>query len=379
MAWVGWGASARSGIIPDCRPAKSARLTRLSMKRITHYGITDLAYCGFLLVGFHAEARAGRIDFEVARGLPDELRAAAGCGENMQMISMFEASDGRERLRFCVDNHDKSDYVHPGLIRLVDFYFKGNHNPEAVAALDLDPVLSAKVRPLGAPFAPVQVPWWVHRPPLREVPEAGWDRRSMGRRARQLRRLPTVDFLRSLRSSEKNHDVSFVVRLYRQQHHSPINDFRSEVGRLLVASSDIDARVAFISASSSVWQKMRPTAVRPREHLARLATSRLGIYVWGAHQCLSFKLFEQLAIGLPVIGQSIPQDRANLAGLKGFDEQFRHDEPAALVEAAAAAVNDPQWLTARAESNAAVFDEFLAPEVVAGRLIDVVFGTDRSV
>ncbi|MDH4280231.1 MAG: hypothetical protein OEW83_19360, partial [Acidimicrobiia bacterium] len=90
-------------------------------------------------------------------------------------------------------------------------------------------------------------------------------------------------------------------------------------------------------------------------------------------------LFEQLAIGLPVIGQSIPQDRANLAGLKGFDEQFRYDEPAALVDAAAAAVNDPSWLTARAESNAAVFDEFLAPEVVAGSLIDVVFGADRPI
>lgn len=349
------------------------------MKRITHYGITDLAYCGFLLVGFHAEARAGRIDFDVTRHLPDDLRTAAGGAENMQMISMFEAVDGGERFRFCVDNHDKSEYVHPDLVRLVDFYFKGNHNPEAIAALDLDPGLRDKIRPLGAPFAPLQVPWWVHRPRLRELPEVGWDRRAMARRIRQLRRLPTLDYLRSLRSSEKTHDVSFVIRLYRQQHHSPINEFRSEVGRLLAASPDIDARVTFISSSSSVWQKMKPTAVRPREHLARLSNSRLGIYVWGAHQCLSFKLFEQLAIGLPVIGQSIPQDRANLAGLKGFDEQFLHDEPAALVEAAAVAVNDESWLAARAESNAAVFDEFLAPEVVAGNMIDVVFGCRQRI
>ncbi len=347
------------------------------MKRITHYGITDLAYCGFLLVGFHAEARSGRIDFEVRRSLPDDLRVAARSGENTQMISMFEACDGGERLRFCVDNHDKSDYVHPGLVRLVDFYFKGNHNPDAIAALDLDPGLRDKIRPLGAPFAPIRVPLWVHRPRLRELPDVGWGRRSMVRRVRQLRRLPSVDYLRSLRASQKTHDVSFVVRLYRQQHHSPINEFRSEVGRLLAASPDIDARVTFISASSSVWHKMKPSAVRPKEHLARLASSRLGIYVWGAHQCLSFKLFEQLAIGLPIVGQPIPQDRANLAGLKGFEEQFRHDAPTAIVEAAAAALNDESWLMAQAEGNAAVFDEFLAPEAVAGNMIDVVFGIDH--
>lgn len=346
------------------------------MKRITHYGITDLAYCGFLLVGLHAEADAGRLDFEVTRTLPDELRRAARGGENVPMISMFEAVDGGERRRFCVDNHDKSDYVHPGLLRLVDLYFKGNHNPDAIAALDLDPGQRDKIRPLGAPFAPLLVPWWAHRPRLRQLPEVGWNRRSVARRVRQLRRLPTVDFLRSLRTSDKTHDVSYVVRLYRQRHHSPINEFRSEVGRRLAASPDIDARVTYISPSSSVWQKMKPTAVRPREHLARLSNSRLGIYVWGAHQCLSFKLFEQLAMGLPIVGQPIPQDRANLAGLKGFDEQFRHDTPAALVEAVAKAVNDDSWLTARAEGNAAVFDEFLAPEVVAGNLIDAVFGVD---
>ncbi len=348
------------------------------MKRITHYGVTDLAYCGFLLAGFHDEASAGRIVLDVSRRLPDDLRAAAGGDENMQMIPLFEASDGAQRIRFCVDNHDKPAFVHRELIKLVDFYFKGNHNPEAVAGLDLDPSLHDKIRPLGAPFAPVLVPWWEHRPLLRELPEVGWDRRAMVRRVRQLRRLPTVDYLRSLRSAEKTHDVSFVVRLYRQQHHSPINDFRTEVGRRLVASTDIDARVTFISASSSIWRRMRPTAVRPREHLSRMSNSRLGIYVWGAHRCLSFKLFEQLAVGLPIVGQTIPQDRANLAGFKGFDDQFRYDEPADLVESVAEAVNDPDWLAARAESNAAVFDEFLAPDVVAGNLIDVVFGAART-
>ena len=349
-----------------------------TMKQIVHFGYTDLAYCGSLLSGLHAESAAGRLRFSVSRDLPADLRAAAGGHENMQMIPLFAASDGDQRFRFCVDNHDKSDFVHRDLIRLVDFYFKSNHNPEAISALDIDEADRAKIHPVGAPFAPLWVPPWTHRPPLREVPEMGWTRRSMARRVRQLRRLPTVEALRGLRGSPKTHDVSFAVRLYRQQHHSSINEFRNEVGRRLVEHPDIDARVTFIHGSKSLLQKVRPAAASPLDYLTRLAGSRVAIYVWGAHRCLSFKMFEQLAIGLPIIGQPIPQDRANLAGFKGFDEQFAHDDPARLVEAVAAAVRNDEWLSRTADTNAAIFDEFFAPQVTAGRLVDVVFGVETG-
>lgn len=345
------------------------------MKQIVHFGFTDLAYCGYLLSGLHTAAAAGQIDFKVSRRLPDDLRRAAGGHENMQMISLFEASDeAGGRVRFCVDNHDKSTFVHRDLVRLVDVYFKGNHNPAAIAELDIDEVDRAKISAVGAPFAPVRVPPWIHRPPLRQRPEVGWTRHAMVRRARQLRRFPSVDYFRSLRNTPKTHDVSFAVRLYRQKHHAPINEFRNEVGHRLLAHPDIDARVAFINSSSSLVGKLRPATVSPQQHLARLASARVGIYVWGAHRCLSFKMFEQLALGLPVIGQTIPQDRANLAELKGLDEQFAYDDPAELVDAVATAVHDQDWRARMAENNATVFDDFLTPEITARGLIDEVFG-----
>jgi hypothetical protein len=297
----------------------------------------------------------------------------------MPMLSLFEArggGDGKKAIRFCVDHHDRPGFVHPGLIPLVDHYFKGNHNPDAIAKIGLDPVLEARVRPLGAPFAPLRPPFWAHRPALRPVPEVGWGPREVARHVRQLIELPSLAYLRSLRASPKTHDVTFSLRVYRQSNHSEINEFRAEVGRRLVEHPSIDADVSFIGQSKGWVEKLISPKPSPRQYLARLASARVGVYVWGAHECLSFKLCEQLALGLPVIGQPIPQDRANLAGLDGIDRQFRYEDPATLVEAVAEALQDPKWLESTARSNAALFDRLLAPEVCVGRLLDTVFEAD---
>lgn len=348
------------------------------MNEVVHFGLSDLAYSSYLLQGLRDQARAGRIRFSVLRRLPDDLRTASAGHENMQMISLFEArsENGKKAVRFCVDNHDRPGFVHPGLIAAVDHYFKGNHDPDAIAAIGLEPALAARVRPLGAPFAPLRLPLWTHRPALRPVPELRWGRRDVARRVRQLVQLPSLAFLRSLRAVPKTHDVTFSLRLYRQAHHSEINEFRVEVGRRLLEHPDIDADVSFMGRSSGWVQKLLSSKPSPRQYLARLASSRVGVYVWGAHRCLSFKLCEQLAVGLPVIGQPIPQDRAHLAGLDGFDRQFRYDDPVKLVEAVAEALENRKWLESTAASNAALFDRQLAPEVCAGNVLDTVFGAD---
>jgi glycosyltransferase involved in cell wall biosynthesis len=195
----------------------------------------------------------------------------------------------------------------------------------------------------------------------------------MARRVRQLSRLSTIDEIRSLRSVPKTHDVTFVVRLYRQAHHAPINEFRREVARRLHEHPNIDAVVGFIGHTIAGPRRFDAAQTSPREHLARLAGSRLGLYVWGTHQCLSFKLCEFLALGLPIVGQSIPQDRANLAGLPGYADQFGYDDPTDLVDAVAAAVDNPDGLIKLGESNATVFDSHLAPPICAQRILDVVY------
>ena len=81
-----------------------------------------------------------------------------------------------------------------------------------------------------------------------------------------------------------------------------------------------------------------------------------------------------LALGLPIVGQSIPQDRANLAGLPRFADQFGYDDPVDLVDAVATALENPDGLVKLGESNAMVFDTHLAPQVCAQRILDVVYG-----
>jgi len=344
------------------------------MRTVVHYGLCSLAYSGYVLHGLHQLAAKKLIRLEISRTVPADLRAAAGNHPHMQMTPVFDAFDGSSRTRFCIDNHDKADFVHPELINAVDHYFKLNHNPEVLEDLNLAASQREKIVAFQGPISPIRPSRWHHRPSLRTSREMAWGRRDILRRIRHLQRLPRYEDLVTRRSMAKTIDVVFVNRIYREPHHQPINDFRYEVGSKLAAHPDINARVGFIGPG--VTGKFLRYAVdenTPDEHLDQLASSRLGIYVWGTHRCLSFKMCELLALGLPVVGQTIPQDQRNLTRLPHLAEQFAYDDSQELVDAVVVALDDTEWLLDRSRSNTSVFDENLAPMPSAKRLIDHIF------
>ncbi|MDH3296040.1 MAG: hypothetical protein OER95_17115 [Acidimicrobiia bacterium] len=348
-------------------------------RAVVHYGLCGLAYSSYVLQGLEELADEGEIELIIKRSVPADLQAVTAGHPHMQMTPLFEATEGSTRVRFCVDNHDKADFIHPGLIANIDHYFKLNHDPEQLDQLDLTVAERAKIKPFRGPISPVGLSPIRHRPALKVVPAVAWGARDIVRRYRQLRKLLPLTDITALRSEAKSHDVNFVNRIYREPHHKPINDFRYEVGHRLATHPDINAKVGFIGPGvTGKFERYAVEETAPRDHLQQLAASRVGIYVWGTHRCLSFKLCELLALGLPVVGQTIPQDRNNLATLPNLSEQFAFDDPQELVDAVAKALTDEARLVELARSNIELFDHTLAPRPSARRIINTVFGEASS-
>lgn len=348
------------------------------MRTVVHYGLCSLAYSSFVLHGLGEMAADGKIDVMVKRRAPADLRTAGGGHPYLQMIPVFDAIDGSNRTRFCMDNHDKADFVHRGLLGHVDHYFKLNHDPEVLDSLDLDPADRKKITAFGAPISPIRLDWRIHRPRLRPDGEMAWGIRDALRRIRHLQRLARLEDLIDLRSVPKSVDVVFVNRIYGQPNHKPTNDFRYEVGRRLATHPDINATVGFIGPGvSGKFERYATSEDKPEEHVRRLASSRIGIYVWGTHRCLSFKFSELLALGLPIVGQTIPQDRESLGSLARLDEQFAHNDPQALVDGVEATLGDEILMQDLARSNRRLYDETLGPRPSAERLVEHVFDLDR--
>lgn len=339
------------------------------MTTIVHYGLCDLAYCGYVLNGL-ADVAAGRgLRLRTELRVPDWLSRAAGGHEHMPMISVFEVCDGGSTTRFCVDAHDKAHVLHTGLLAVVDVYFKANYQPDALDAMGLPGDLADRVVPLRTPFMPISTDVWSLRPRLQPEPSMGWTRRSAARRARQLRQFPTMERVRALREAGKERDLLFVMKIYRQPHHKPINDFRYEVARRLLANRDINAIVGLVGHLEGKYAELAVERVRPAEHLRRLASSRVGVYVVGTHNCLSFKFCEMMALGLPIVGQPIVHDSVHFSSLPGLAEQFQYGDPDELVKAVEDTLATPDVYKKTAESNRQLFDEHLTPAHAAERIL----------
>ncbi len=331
-----------------------------------------------MLSGLAEVAESRGLDVRTDLRVPGWLRKAADGHEHMQMIPVFEFRDGETTARFCVDAHDKAYVVHPGLLAAVDVYFKVNYQPGAIDDLDLPESDRAKIVPLRTPFMPITTDGWNLRPRLQPSTSMGWGPRDAARRTRQLRDFPTMERIFELRSAPKERDLLFMMRIYSQPHHQEVNDFRYEVARRLTASSDIDATVGLIGHLEGKYAELAAEQVAPQEHLRRLASSRIGVYVLGTHNCLSFKFCELLALGLPIVGQPILQDTEFFYSLPGLAEQFHYNDPDELVKAIEVTLSSPSHYEATAESNRRLFDEILSPVSSAERILDHVLVTNGT-
>ncbi len=141
----------------------------------------------------------------------------------------------------------------------------------------------------------------------------------------------------------KVRDFTFLVAYYPRPHHAHDNEFRLELIRKLREDRSLSGIAAFASHHPipAPYSAYAADFISVRRLLDMYATSRVGVYVRGMHDCLSLKLGQYLALGLPIAGQSISLDNRFARAIPNFDSQFSGATPDDIVRNVRAASRRP--------------------------------------
>lgn len=358
------------------------------MKRnpqITYYDFADLYYASFFLAGLDLHAENGAIEFSVSKRKPDVLKPLID-GEQWQgilsSILLFKFTCDGDAFYFCIDTRDSNTTggtgkgFHLPLLEQVRYYFKVNYNRQAIEA---DIVLARhanKIIPM-APFFPTRLNK-VSRFFPRLFSHAGVDFPGAVRRARQLNVLSTLKDLRQLRKRPKERDVFFMVGYY--DGHDRENEFRYQIISELRSRPHIRSFVGFVERNlPDKYRELQIDRELPMyEYLTEIASSQVALYTRGIHDCLSFKLGQLLAMGMPMVGQPLHNNRENLMANPYFDVQFAYESPREIVDRVEQVLASPNDLELIGDSNATVFDRNYTPEKVVGDLLNCLYGPESN-
>ena len=351
-------------------------------RRIVHYDLANVYYSSFFIAGFSANTTSLGYQFQFARDVPAILTDAFADHEslkNLRFILLFQARLGSESFYFCIDTRDSADILprggrrrHLPLLDVVKYFFKVNFSRHLV---DNDPDLSpyaGKILP-AAPFFPVATHAMRLRVPrLTPYPAALWGPRDVVLRFKGNVRMRSPQQILRLRQCKKTHDVFFVSKYYPEAHHAPWMEFRYETMRELRRQADIHSVCGFVG-DSDLPGKFTELQVRKlpfASYMRALAAAKIAVYVRGLHDCVSFKFSESLALGLPIVGQSIPNDVEVVLQSGQLRKQLRFDTPKEIVARVGHLLANDEERVELGTGNLRLFDAHLSPEVVTWRILD---------
>jgi len=357
-----------------------------SGRRIIHYDFNDLNYAGFYLSGLLENAPESHYELVISRAVPDILRDPTMEGPWRALlfsVCLFKATLEDEEFYFCIDTRDSAEAdpsrgmgYHLPLLRRVKYYFKVNYNEAAVLR---DPDLRAyasKIIPAPPCFGLRCRPRSRFLPRITPCRVTGWRRRDAVKRARDMLRQLGLEEVRCLRSSKKKFDLFFFMMFYNDPAHAPHNEFRYRVMKEIRKHCPDSSVTAFASRGNlpGKFAEFQASPCSPRVHARALASSRLAVYVRGLYDCVSFKLPQYLALGLPVVGQTIANNQEMLYENPYFREQFAYNDPERIVREAMELLARPERLRMLARSNARVFDSTFTPRAAVADILSTVLG-----
>jgi len=350
-------------------------------RQIVHYDLANIYYSSFITTGFSANAARLRYRFRFAKDVPAILTNAFVDQEglrDLRLILLFQAQLGSESFYFCIDTRDSVDLPHRGgrphllLLDVVKYYFKVNFSQHLV---DNDPDLNAyagKILP-AAPFFPVATQAMRFRlPRLTPYPAALWGPEDVLLRFKGNVRMRTSQQVLKLRQCKKTHDVFFVSRYYAEAYHEPWMEFRYETMREIRRQAGIQSICGFVSDYDlpSKFADLRLRKLSFARYMRSLAAAKIAVYVRGLHDCVSFKFSEFLALGLPIVGQSVANDVEVVLRSGQLREQLRFDTPNEIVARVGELLANDEERARLAAESVRLFDAHLSPEVVTRRILD---------
>lgn len=347
------------------------------VNRITYYDFADINYSSFFLSGFLKNQTKFDYEFAVSHSVPPLLREVLMDGEWRKILSficLFKWQIAGGEHYFCIDLRDSSTPrtgmgYHIPLLEKVRYYFKVNHNLDDINNASGLRSLRNKIIP-AYPFFPIRVPRLLPFLPIVTPSSAmDWPVRKAWRHIKGFRSLRPLEQLRRLRDVRKDLDIFFVIRISDQEHHHQAAKIRMGIVKELRRHSKINAKTGIVGN-----QNLRPDfwidRLPRRTYLHDLSRAKLAIYVRGLHDCISFKFGELLALGKPIVGQTIVNNTDIIYSNPHFDEQFAYEAPKEIVAKAAELLAQPEKLAMLSKSNAEVFDSKFVPEAAVSEIIE---------
>lgn len=346
--------------------------------QIIYYDFTNLHFSSFYLSGFQENAKLYNYDFIISKKVPELLSdwsMRKGWIDILFSIVLFKVCISKEEYYFCIDTRDSNDsnigkgYYLP-LLEKVKYYFKVNYCLEKIINDSTLLKFTEKIIPIS-PFFPLKVPLLSYLPKLFPERNTGWSTMDALRRLKYMNTFLSQDQIKKLRNVKKENDIFFVLRFYPEKIHEKDNEFRYQIMKEIKKYKNINAVVGFIvdEKSSHKPNEFILKEYNYKDYLIQLAKSRVAIYVRGLLNCLSFKFLQLIAMGMPIVGQSIINNTANLLTQPYFDEQFSYNSPGDIVGRAFELLNKPDRTRILSASNAHIFDSAFTPQIIILKLL----------
>ncbi len=356
------------------------------MAKITYYDFSDIDYASFFVQGFLQLHDQAEHRFQVSKRIPDELEGLDLptwiTYRKPASTSVFRYESSGSNFLFCIDANDHNGLdpnlpdIYPGyhmrLIERVRYYFKVNYNEEAIASHPTVTPFVHKIipTPLVIPLRvskmrsllPNVTPFKGQRLPLKPAK----------RRMQRLKQLLPLNEYRRLRQLPRDLDVFFITTIYSGNDHEQTNAWRLALLQALSEYSHLNTLTGFISRADDLPSPFAKFQLQPmpfETYMSQLARSKIGVYIRGTFDGLSFKFGQYFALGKPIVGESLLNNRKNMYAYDSFPEQFKYDEPKAIADRICELIADPVKLQHLRETNTATFEKQFTPEAVVRQII----------
>jgi hypothetical protein len=365
----------------------------MTVTTITYYDFCNLQYAGFYLKGFQQNADERGYRLAISHHEPPELEEL-GLTKNWlpktQAAFLICRYEGDDSFLFIIDTSDQNGDVATGegyqypLLEASRYYFKVNYNAQAIAGNPKLAPYATKIFPAPIVFPVAVSQPWRFLPKLTPLGGPAWPRHAVQRRFKNLNEIPSLEDYQRMRATPKDIDAFFIVPLRKVVDHD--YNVNPNERRMLIVEGlnkykryNMVARYVTSNASDEVTGPYVIPRLRLGEYLDLMARSRIGIYVRGYHGCLSFKFGELMALGSPVVGETILNNTDFLYSFDHFDEQFAYDEPEQIVERVIYLLENPAKAEELRQANIETFINHLSPRPAVATILDRLEGKSPAI
>lgn len=306
-----------------------------------------ISYSAYFVLGFQQLAKTGAIEFKIANSYRDSWvsKIIKEVGEESLLNSIIvKCQVNNKEVLAVIDVADKSKPHFMELLPVVDVYFKTNISRMLNNEDTFVSYFSNKIVDLPYPFS-------IRPESSLKVLTAHVEGNNLTEKIMGVadnaftayRTMMPLSYLDKVRKLPKIRDFVFLVTYYPHRDHKEDNAFRLELVKKLRADTSMNGIAAFASSETvpAPYSEYATQFMSLKELLKYYAQSKVAIYVRGLHDCLSFKLGQYLALGMPIAGQEIILDNRFAKSIPNYNKQFNCKTPDEIVDAVKSLINAP--------------------------------------